>query len=64
LGAATLLNLHWPISMGDSAGDLRAGYYLWIAVRSGLPLLSPSYTPTLSRRARQIPRASHHRARA
>ena len=31
LGAATLLNLHWPISMGDSAGDLRSGYYVWIA---------------------------------
>ena len=31
VGAATLLNLHWPISMGDSAGDLRVGYYAWIA---------------------------------
>jgi hypothetical protein len=27
--AATLLNLHWPISMGDSADDLRAGYFVW-----------------------------------
>ncbi len=26
-----LLNLHWPISMGDSAADLRVGYYVWIA---------------------------------
>jgi hypothetical protein len=31
VGAATLLNLHWPISMGDSASGLRVGYYAWIA---------------------------------
>jgi hypothetical protein len=28
--AATLLNLHWPISMGDSAPGLRAGYFVWV----------------------------------
>ncbi len=31
VAAATLLNLHWPISMGDSASGLRVGYYAWIA---------------------------------
>jgi hypothetical protein len=27
---ATLLNLHWPISMGDNADDLLIGYYVWV----------------------------------
>jgi hypothetical protein len=30
VGAAALLNLHWPLSMGQSAPDLRAGYYVWV----------------------------------
>jgi hypothetical protein len=28
---ATLVNLHWPISMGDHRADLRVGYYVWVA---------------------------------
>jgi hypothetical protein len=27
---ATLLNLHWPISMGDNADDLLIGYFVWV----------------------------------
>jgi len=49
LGAATLLNLHWPISMGDSAGDLRAGYYVWIA---SFVLLLLAVHPALAKGAR------------
>jgi hypothetical protein len=30
VGAAALLNLHWPLSMGNSAPDLRVGYYVWV----------------------------------
>jgi hypothetical protein len=30
LGAATLLNLHWTITMQDSAADLAIGYYVWV----------------------------------
>jgi hypothetical protein len=47
VGAATLLNLHWPISMGDGAGDLRAGYYVWIA---SFVLLLLAVHPALARR--------------
>lgn len=28
--AATLLNLHWPISMGDERRLLEAGYFVWV----------------------------------
>ena len=28
--AATLLNLHWPISMEENADDLLIGYYVWV----------------------------------
>ena len=48
LAAATLLNLHWPISMGDSAGDLRAGYYVWIA---SFVLLLLAVHPALAKRS-------------
>ena len=48
LGAATLLNLHWPISMGDSAGDLRSGYYIWIA---SFVLLLLAVHPALAKRS-------------
>jgi len=27
---ATLLNLHWPISMGDERTDLELGYFVWV----------------------------------
>ena len=49
VGAATLLNLHWPISMGDSASDLRVGYYVWIA---SFVLLLLAVHPALARRSR------------
>jgi hypothetical protein len=49
VGAATLLNLHWPISMGDSAADLRAGYYIWIA---SFVLLLLAVHPALAPRPR------------
>jgi hypothetical protein len=49
VGAATVLNLHWPISMGDSAGGLRAGYYVWIA---SFVLLLLAVHPAIERRAR------------
>jgi hypothetical protein len=29
--AATLLNLHWPISMGDQRGLLESGYFIWVS---------------------------------
>ena len=34
---ATLLNLHWPISMEENADDLLFGYYVWVV---GFALLS------------------------
>lgn len=49
VGAATLLNLHWPLSMGDSGSDLRAGYYVWIA---SFVLLLLAVHPALSARSR------------
>jgi hypothetical protein len=49
VGAATVLNLHWPISMGDSAGDLRSGYYVWIA---SFVLLLLAVHPALAKRGR------------
>ena len=49
VGAATVLNLHWPISMGDAAGDLRSGYYLWI---SSFVLLLLAVHPALTRGGR------------
>ena len=27
---ATLLNLHWPVSMGGNADDLLIGYFVWV----------------------------------
>jgi hypothetical protein len=29
--AATLLNLHWPISMGDERRLLESGYFIWVS---------------------------------
>jgi hypothetical protein len=29
--AATLLNLHWPISMGEQSGLLEGGYFIWVS---------------------------------
>ena len=28
--AATLLNLHWPISMGQQRAQLENGYFIWV----------------------------------
>jgi hypothetical protein len=28
--AATLLNLHWPISMGAERDELELGYFVWV----------------------------------
>jgi hypothetical protein len=28
--AATLLNLHWPISMGAERDELEFGYFVWV----------------------------------
>ena len=47
VGAATVLNLHWPISMGDSAAGLRVGYYAWIA---SFVLLLLAVHPAIARR--------------
>jgi hypothetical protein len=30
VGAAALLNLHWPLSMGANRADLEIGYFVWI----------------------------------
>jgi len=49
VGAAALLNLHWPLSMGDSGGDLRVGYYVWIA---SFVLLLLAVHPALAPRPR------------
>jgi hypothetical protein len=27
---ATLLNLHWPISMGTERAELESGYFIWV----------------------------------
>jgi hypothetical protein len=27
---ATLLNLHWPISMGEESAQLASGYFVWV----------------------------------
>jgi hypothetical protein len=27
---ATLLDLHWPISMGAQRADLESGYFIWV----------------------------------
>ena len=29
--AATLLNLHWPISMGEQSTLLESGYFIWVS---------------------------------
>jgi hypothetical protein len=29
--AATLLNLHWPLSMGEQRVELEAGYFVWVS---------------------------------
>jgi hypothetical protein len=49
VGAAALLNLHWPLSMGDSASGLRAGYYVWVL---SFVLLLLAVHPALSARSR------------
>lgn len=31
VAAAALLNLHWPISMGENGADLENGYFVWVS---------------------------------
>jgi hypothetical protein len=38
--AATLLNLHWPISMGDQRRLLEGGYFIWVCSFALLALSS------------------------
>ena len=49
IGAATVLDLHWPISMGNSAAGLRLGYYVWVG---SFVLLLLAVHPALATRAR------------
>jgi hypothetical protein len=49
IGTAALLNLHWPLTMGDRAADLRIGYYVWVA---SFVLLLLAVHPALSPRQR------------
>ena len=46
VGASALLNLHWPLSMGDSATDLRLGYFIWV---TSFVLLLLAVHPAMSR---------------
>jgi hypothetical protein len=46
VGACALLNLHWPLSMGDSATDLRLGYFVWV---TSFVLLLLAVHPAMSR---------------
>jgi len=50
VGACALLNLHWTLTMGDSASGLRAGYFVWIA---SFVLLLLAVHPALSPRPPQ-----------
>jgi hypothetical protein len=36
--AATLLNLHWPISMGSERDELKVGYFIWVCAFALLTL--------------------------
>ncbi len=31
IAAAALLNLHWPLSVGERRSELALGYYVWVA---------------------------------
>jgi hypothetical protein len=46
VGACALLNLHWPLSMGSSATDLRLGYFVWV---TSFVLLLLAVHPALAR---------------
>jgi hypothetical protein len=49
LGAAAVLNVHWTITMEDSAADLAIGYYVWVV---SFVLLLLAAHPALSTRVR------------
>jgi hypothetical protein len=49
LGAATLLNLHWPITLRASPLDLGVGYYVWVL---SFVLLLVAVHPALVARSR------------
>ena len=51
--AATLLNLHWVITMEDSRDDLTIGYFIWVVSFALLALAAYlSLPPRAPRRAR------------
>jgi hypothetical protein len=50
LGGATLLNLHWPITLRASPIELGVGYYVWIV---SFVLLLLAVHPVLAGRRRQ-----------
>jgi hypothetical protein len=47
--AATLLNLHWPISMGDERRLLESGYFIWVGSFALLALAAFLAVPTRRR---------------
>lgn len=44
--AATLLNLHWPISMGEESRQLESGYFVWATSFALLALAAFLARPT------------------
>ena len=64
--AATLLNLHWPISMGDESRRLESGYFVWVCSFALLAFASlpGSAGPSLSQIAPLARAAPHGRAGA
>jgi hypothetical protein len=44
--AATLLNLHWPISMGEESAQLASGYFVWVCSFALLALAAFLARPT------------------
>lgn len=47
---AALLNLHWPISMGDERRLLESGYFIWVTSFALLALAAFLAVPTRRRR--------------
>ncbi len=44
--AATLVNLHWPISMGEQSAQLESGYFVWVCSFALLALAAFLARPT------------------
>jgi len=53
-GGATLLNLHWPLTMGDERRLLEGGYFVWVSSFALLALAA--YLQNASRALRSSPR--------